>query len=148
MPRTRWLLAALGLLAASVAPACGASDIAEAVTVRASVLVEPAAADARWFRDVEMPKGTDGYELLEAATEGALDATWYPEFRAHFVNEILGVAPEGSQFWGVFLWNESMGAWEPLPFGADLLSVKDGHVMGWALIEFDPDNPQLPVSVP
>ena len=147
-PRTGWLLAALGLLAAFVAPACGASDTAEVVTVRASVLVEPAAADARWFRDVEVPKGTDGYELLEAATEGALDADWFPEFRAHFVKEILGVAPEGAQFWGVFLWNESTSAWEPLPFGADLLSVKEGHVMGWALVEFDPDDPQLPVSVP
>lgn len=74
-----------------------------------------------------------------------MDATWFPEFRAYFVNEILGVAPERAQFWSVSLWNESISAWEPLPLGADLLSVKDGHVMG---VEFDPDNPQLPVSVP
>lgn len=60
MPRTGWLLAPLGLLPAFVAPACGANDTAEVGTIRASVLVEPAVADARWFRDVEVPKGTDG----------------------------------------------------------------------------------------
>ena len=44
--------------------------------------------------------------------------------------------------------NETNGSWEPLPVGADLFSVKDGHVMGWALVEYDPDTPQLPVSTP
>ena len=146
--RTGWPLAALGLFAVLVAPGCGASDTAEAATVRASVLVEPAVDGARWYRDLEVPKGTDGYELLQAATDGEVDATWFPEFRAHFVTEILGVAPEGSQFWGVFVWSETNSGWEPLPVGADLYSVKNGHIMGWALVEFDPDDPQLPVSVP
>ena len=86
--------------------------------------------------------------LLEAAVEGDLESEYSAQYRSHFVSSILGIAPEGSAYWGVFLWNETAGAWEPLPVGADLFSVKDGHVMGWALIEYDPDNPRTPTSKP
>jgi hypothetical protein len=30
----------------------------------------------------------------------------------------------------------------------DLLSVKDGYIMAWALVEFNPDAPQLPTNLP
>ena len=113
-----------------------------------SLLVEGGAGGARWFRDLKVPDGTDGYELLEAAVEGELEATWSAEFQSHFVTRILGDSPEGNAFWGVFVWNDGRSAWEPLPVGADHFNVEEGRVMGWALIEYDPDNPQLPVSVP
>ncbi len=148
--RLRAGAAALLLLAAlAVAAGCGSSPPETApALIEASVLIEADAAAPDWRRDVEAPKGVDGYELLDLAVDGDLDAEWFPEFRAHFVKEILGVAPEGSEFWGVFLWNEGNGAWEPLPVGADLFSVKDGHVMAWALVEYDAENPQLPSSAP
>jgi hypothetical protein len=139
------LLVLGGLLAA-----CG-SDAATTVSsppITASVLIEAEAGAPQWFRDIEVGKGIDGYELLLAATGGDIDAAWFAEFRAHLVKEILGVAPEGNAFWGIFVWNENTPGWEPLPVGADLFSVKEGHVMGWALVEFDPDSPQLPVSLP
>ena len=144
------LVGALLLLVVAFVAACGSDDSAAtpAPTITASVLVESLGEDPRWLRDVSVPKGTDGYELLEVATDGEIEADWFPEFRAHFVNSIFGVSPEGSAFWGVFLWNEGTSAWEPLPVGADLLSVKQDHVMGWALVEFDPDSPQVPVSTP
>ena len=106
---------------------------------------------ARGFRmtdDVEVPKGTDGYEFLEAAVDGELEADWFPEFRSHFVKSIMGIDPQGAEFWGVFVWNEGSESWEPLPVGVDLFSVKQGHVMGWALVEFDPASPQVPVNTP
>lgn len=141
-------LAAL-LLFAGFAVRCDSSPPETAPAfIRASVLIEADASAPDWRRDVEAPKGVDGYELLDMAVDGDLEADWFPEFRAHFVKEILGVAPEGAEFWGVFLWNEGNGAWEPLPVGADLFSVKDGHVMAWALVEYDPENPQLPSSAP
>ena len=152
--RASALLAAAAVLAAlALTPACGSelrlgSPDTDAPPITVSVLVEPAADEARWFRDVEVPKGTDGYELLEVVTEGDLAAEWYPEFRSHFVSAVFGTAPQGDGFWGVFVWNETNGSWEPLPVGADLYSLKDGHVMGWAIVEFDPDSPQLPVSTP
>ena len=129
--------------------ACATSAPANAVeTIAASVLVEPSADRAQWYRDVEVPEGTDGYELLVAATDGQVEAEYFPEFRSHLVGSVLDVSPQGEEFWGVFLWNEQAGVWEPLVYGADWFSVKDGHVMAWALVEYSPDTLQLPVSVP
>ena len=141
-------LALLALLLAAVAIACGSDVDTDAPPITASVLIETSASDAYWHRDVEVPKGTDGYELLEAAVEGELVAEWFGEYRSHFVTSIDGIAAEGSAFWGIFLWNESTPGWEPLPVGADLFSVKQDHVMAWVLVEYDPDNPQLPISTP
>lgn len=148
------LLAAL-LLFAGFAVRCGSpaptvtlAPTATPTLIQASLLIEADESAPTWHRDIEAPKGVDGYELLETAVDGDLEADWFPEFRAHFVKAILGVAPEGAEFWGVFLWNEGNEAWEPLPVGADLFSVKDGHVMAWALVEYDADAPQLPVNTP
>ncbi len=148
----RWRLLLVAVLVVAALPlvaACGSDQPTDAAeTITASLLIEPDAADPRWYRDIEVAKGTDGYELLEVATDGQLVSEWFPEFRSHFVKEVLGIPPEGSAFWGVFVWNESSEAWEPLPVGADLFSVKQGHVMGWALVEFDPDALQVPVNRP
>ena len=134
-------------LIGAVTAACSGPP-AEASTIAASVLVEPSGDAAQWFRDVGVPDGTDGYELLLAATDGQVEAEYFAEFRSHFVETVLGVAPQGQQFWGVFLWNDQSGAWEPLQYGADWFSVKDGHIMAWALVEYSPDTPQLPASQP
>ena len=139
-------------LVASVAAllaACGGGPAATAVPViTASLLVESSPGNPYWARDIAVEQGSNGYELLEAATEGELVAEWYPEFRSHFVQEIRGVAPQGAAFWGVFVWNEDTLGWEPLSVGADLFTVEDGHIMAWALVEFVPDSPQLPVNRP
>ena len=137
----------LAIAALAAVAACAPVEI-DAPPITASVLVEPSAERARWFRDVEVQNGTDGYELLEAVTDGNLEAKWFPEFRSHFVTGILGIVPGGDESWGVFVWSETNGSWEPLSVGADLFPVEDGHVMGWALVGYDPDTPQLPVSAP
>ena len=144
----RLFVVPLVAFAALFAVACGATTAVVAPPITASVLVEPSPDDSRWFRDVSIPEGTDGYELLEAAVDGEVTSEWFAEFRSHYVSAVQGVEPTGSQFWGAFVWNESNSAWEPLPVGADLFSVKDGHVMGWALVEYDPDKPQIPTSRP
>ena len=120
--------------------------------ISATVLIEADPASPRWFRDLRVRWGANGYELLEEAAEGDLEADWFPEYRSHFVKSILGVAPEGADFWGAFVWSEAAnggaGGWEPLPIGADLFSVKDGHVMAWAIVPYNPDAPQLPNARP
>ena len=143
--------AALSLLAAMAAAVAGCGSPAPTATpapIRATILVEADEAAPNWYRDIEATKGVDGYKLLEMAVDGDLEADWFPEFRAHFVKAILGAAPEVSEFWGVFIWNAESGAWEPLPVGADLFSVEDGHIMAWAIVEFDADNLRLPVNTP
>jgi hypothetical protein len=127
--------------------ACGNSEESgDSVTAR--LLIEADASLARWFDDVTLPTGGNGYELLEAAVDGDLEAIFSEEFSAHFVTGILGEAPSDDAFWGLFVWNAGVERWELSVSAADLLTVDDGHIIAWAIIKFDPDNPQLPTSQP
>ncbi|MCE2470003.1 MAG: hypothetical protein J4F32_05765 [Dehalococcoidia bacterium] len=135
------------LLAAALAVGACSPDDEPAQSISASLLVEQRG-EARWFRDVEVPKGTDGYEFLELATDGEVESDWYPEYRSHFVNAILGTPSESPYFWLTFIWNETSAAWEPLPIGADLFSVKEGHVLAWALLDTSASAQQTPATLP
>ena len=143
--------ALLGLLLTMVAAgvsACSADDPTAPAVITASLLIEADPEEATWFRDVEVPKGTGGYALLEIATGGELEADWFPAFRAHFVTSILGTGSESPQFWLTFVWDESSSAWQPMPVGADLFSVKEGHVLGWALVDTSAGDNQVPLGQP
>ena len=142
------LLSLLLTMAVAGLSACSSEEPATPAVITVSLLVEASPGDAAWFRDVEVPQGTDGYELLEMATGGELEADWFPAFRAHFVTSILGVASVSPEFWLTFVWDESSAAWQPLPVGADLFSVKEGHVLGWALVDTSAGDNQVPASQP
>ena len=141
------LLVVLGLFSV-IAVACGSEQDLTAPPITANVLVEPREGDETWFTGVSVPKGTDGYELLEAAVNGELGSEWFAEYQSHFVTSVLGEAAEDSAFWGVFIWNDGASTWEPLPIGADQYSVKEGSTMGWALVEYGTDSLQVPTSTP
>ncbi len=115
-------------------------------TVRVSLLVQVEDKDPRWFRDVEVSKGTDAYELTEQVTEGDIKATYYPGYRSHFVEAILGTENENPRFWLAWVWSEPQNKWEPLPVGADLYSLKDGHVLAWYYAEPSLDGNPPPVT--
>ena len=117
-------------------------------TIQVSLLIQVSEDDVRWFRDVGVPKGTNAYELTERVTEGDLESTYYAAFFSHFVEALLGVASEGSNYWLTFLWNESQAQWEPLPVGADLFSLKDGHVLAWSYTDTSQEPSQLPSMTP
>ena len=123
------LVAMVGLVGCDQEATPAPSSTPETYTVQ--MLIEVAPDDVRWFPDVQMPRGYDAYELMELVTEGDLESTWYPAFRAHFVESIFGVKNEGSSHWLTFVWNVGSEEWEPLPVGADLFSVKDGHALAW-----------------
>ena len=117
-------------------------------TIQVSLLIEVSEDDVRWFRDVEVSKGTNAYELTEQVAEGDLESTYYAAFFSHFVESLLGVASEGSNYWLTFLWNGSQAQWEPLPVGADLFSLKDGHVLAWSYTDTSVEPSQLPSVTP
>ncbi len=117
-------------------------------TIQVSMLIHFSESDVRWFRNVEAHNGANAYELTEQVTEGDMKATYYASFRAHFVEEIMGVANEGSTYWAIFLWNESQSLWELLPVGADLFSLKDGHVLAWAYTDSSAEPKQTPSVTP
>jgi hypothetical protein len=117
-------------------------------TIQVSLLIEVSEDDELWFRDVEVPKGTNAFELMEQVTEGDFEATYYAAFFSHFVESLLGVAGEGSNYWLTFLWSDSQAQWEPLPVGADLFSLKDGHVLAWSYTDTSVEPGQLPSVTP
>ena len=90
-------------------------------TFQVSLLIQLSTDEARWFKDMEVPKGTNGYKLTELATEGDLETKWYAEYRTHFVEAILGVKSQDPNYWLIYQWNDSQAKWEPLPVGADLV---------------------------
>jgi hypothetical protein len=117
-------------------------------TIHVSLLIQLSEDDIRWFRDVEIPNDTNAYEIVERVTEGDLEATYYPAFFSHFVEAMLGVANEGTYYWLTFLWNANQEQWEPLPVGADLFSLKDGHVLAWSYTDTSLEPSQLPSVTP
>ena len=140
------LLAVVGLVLALTA--CGTrEDSAGPATIKVSMLIQSGEQDARWFRDVEVDKGIDAYELTEKVTEGDLEATYSAPYRSHFVGSILGVENENPKFWLIFAWSEPQEKWEPLPVGADLYSVKDGHILAWYLADTTSEG-ALPTANP
>ena len=60
-------------------------------TVRVNLLIAVEDSEDRWYRNFEVPKGTNAYQLTEMVPRGNMEAIYYPEFRAHFVEFIAGV---------------------------------------------------------
>jgi len=118
----------------------------ETLYIQVSLLVHVNENDVRWFRDVEVPHGTNGYELTEIVTEGNLESTYYPAFFSHFVESLFGIANQNPHFWLTYLWNEGQQQWEPLPVGADLFSLKNGHFLAWSYTD-NSQQPSRPHSV-
>ncbi len=105
--------------------------VVKAETIKVSILVEASVTDTHWFRDVELPRGANAWELTETVAQGQVEAQFYPLYRSHFVDSIFGIKGANPNFWLIYAWSEASNKWEPLPVGADLFSLKDGHVLAW-----------------
>ena len=121
-------------------------DTSEPETISVSILIHVGDEDSRWFRDVKISKGTDAYELTEKVTEGNMKATYYAEYRTHFVDAIFGVASKDPSYWLSWVWSESQNQWEPLPVGADLYSLKEGHILAWFYADTSQTDNMPPVT--
>ena len=157
--KLRWLYASLLsaiVIASAIVAGCQeapptatlAPTVTPLPTIEVSLLVHVNEDDARWYRDFEVLKGTNAYELTEQATDGNLESTYYASFFSHFVESLVGVPNEGNNYWLIFQWNASAEQWEPLPVGADLFSLKDGHVVAWSYTDTSLDPQPLPSVKP
>lgn len=126
---------------------CGGESNFHNGMIKVTMLIEMDEKDVRWFRDVEVPKGTNGYELTEKVTDGYLESTYYPSLRAHFVQGLFGKGNNDSKYWSVYVWSESENKWEPIPVGVDLYSLKDGHVLAWYHMSADGSD-KFPSATP
>ena len=142
-----WILLPL-LIFSFVCFGCNEPKMEPSKNITATVLIEVNSEEAKWFQRLEVPKGTNGYELLDMATSGNLKSDWFPEFRSHFVTSILGFPNETSKYWTVFLWNDSASLWEPLTSGADLFKVQDQNIMGWVRIDSNSKISKKPIHLP
>ena len=144
--QTLGLLAVVGLVLALAA--CGTKEkAAEPATIKVSMLIQSSEQDSRWFRNVEVAKGTDAYELTEKVTQGNLKAAYSAPYRSHFVDAILGVENKNPKFWLIYGWSDPQKKWEPLPVGADLYSLKDGHILAWYYADTSNEK-SLPTATP
>lgn len=126
-----WLSVGCALATPVPAPTATFAATSKTETIKVSLLVQVAEADIRWFRDVELPRGANAWELTETAAQGQVEAQFYPLYRSHFIDALFGVKGQAPNFWLIFLWSEASNKWEPLPVGADLFSLKEGHVLAW-----------------
>ena len=115
-------------------------------SIKVSLLVQKGDQETRWFRDLQVPKGADAFELTKIATGGDFKATYYPQYRSHFVEAILGTENQGSNYWLIWLWNDLDKKWEFLPVGADFYSVKDGQVLAWYYADTSQEGKPPPVT--
>lgn len=149
--KTRLALRGLGFLAVLplllVLVGCTEpEDTSQTETISVSMLIQAGDTDARWFRDVSVPKGTNAWELTEQVTGGDFKANYYPAYRSHFVDAIFGVEGASPKFWLIYVWSETQGKWESLPVGADLYSLKDGHVLAWYYADTSQTDAAPPVT--
>jgi hypothetical protein len=126
-----WLSMACAQATSAPSPTATSVATGKTETIMVSLLVQAAETDLRWFRDVELPRGANAWELTEAVAQGQVEAQFYPLYRSHFVDALFGVKGRAPTFWLIFVWSEASNKWESLPVGADLFSLKDGHVLAW-----------------
>jgi hypothetical protein len=116
----------------------------ESTDIEVSVLIHENSESFIWFRDVKIEKGINAYDLTEIVVDGDLESTYYASMFSHLVQSIMGKANKDPNYWIIFLWDHTQRKWIPLPVGADLFSLKNGHVIGWVYTEYGKEIVGLP----
>ncbi len=90
-----------------------------------------------YFNQTIIPIGFDMYNATILATGGRVDATYFPEFDAHFVNSIMGLSGDAGSGWSAWAFDDITGEWRALEIGADSFILKDGQSVAWYHQGFD-----------
>ena len=88
-----------------------------------------------WYNQTRVEPGWNGYVATLVLLKGAVDATWYPSFGAHFVTAIGEVGTNSTDGW--FLWGHSSGGWNDSVPGIDEVPINNGTVLAWTLCSYD-----------
>lgn len=118
-----------------------------ASTLAATMLIQANSDDIQWFRNIEMPIGSTGWELTRAVAKDKLEATYYGAFDSHFVNSLFGMENKEPYFWLFFQWNGTSKAWEPMMVGADNLLLLDEMILAWYYADSS-DPASVPIAKP
>jgi len=107
----------------------------KALVYDVDLLVDFGNGSLKWFNDSAAQPGWNGYLTTLVLLKGDVQAGWYPQYGEHFVTGLDGVSQTSSNYWGV--WQFEGGKWSYLQTGADLLDVRNGTTMAWALCGLD-----------
>ena len=91
-----------------------------------------------WFNNTSIQPGWNFYVATLVVTNGDVNATWYPQYSAHFITGIDGVLNNNAknEYW--FLWTyNSTSSWQAAQVGADQLMMYNGSIYAWT---FCPEN--------
>ena len=78
-------------------------------------------------------------------TGGDVNAKYFAAYRSHFVDAIFGVERQDPNYWLIYVWSEPQSKWESLTVGADLYSLKDGHILAWYYADASQEGASPPV---
>jgi|TARA_B100001971_G_scaffold113391_1_gene104358 hypothetical protein len=89
-----------------------------------------------WYNDTRLPIGVNFYNVTVLVSDGRLDATYYPEYRSHFISSIngVGVADDPDKlYWAWIAWffDEGLGEWIHYDVSVDLVYPKEGDILAW-----------------
>jgi archaellum component FlaC len=107
------------------------------ITYRANILIDLGNGTRIWFNSTNAQPGWNLYVLTLVITGGRVQATWYPQYNAHFVTGIYGVANSGNSAWFIWTWN-STSHWQIAQYGADELPILNGSIYAWTYCSYNP----------
>ena len=114
----------------------------KALAYDVNLLVNFGNGSRRWYNDSAAQPGWNGYVTTLVLLKGNVQAVWYPSGSfgpgspgEHYVSGLDGVSQTSSMYWGV--WQFEDGKWSYLQTGADLLGVRNGTTLAWALCSVD-----------
>jgi archaellum component FlaC len=90
-----------------------------------------------WYNNTSVQPGWNLYIATLLITKGNLQATWYPQYNAHFVTGLYGVVNSGNNAWFIWTWN-STSHWQIAQYGADQLPVFNGSIYAWTYCSYNP----------
>lgn len=95
-----------------------------------SVLIDYGNGTKMWYNNTKVDPSWNLYVATQVITAGRVNATFYPQYNAHFVTAIYDVANTKSEYWLLWTYN-STASWQMAQVGADQLKMYNGSVYAW-----------------
>jgi len=97
--------------------------------MRVNICIDYGNGTIEWYNDTVIPLG---YNLLEATKRIAIvNYTYWPSYRASFVDAINGVWNKGAYYWMWYYWDLELKTWRYGNCGADLYVLSKGEIIRW-----------------
>ena len=98
-------------------------------TIQISLCIDYGNGTREWFNNTSVPENCN---LLNATKLVAkVQYTYWPAYKASFVDVINGVPNKSSYFWMWYYWDAQENEWKLGPVGADRYVLKPHEVVMW-----------------